>query len=112
MIYVCHRMADCPLTLMPAKIVVRYGDPASVNCSTSTTDHMGMGWEARYGGTPFLSQTAVTWKVEKLEDWTMKPKCYITLNDEDDDDDVQCVKIPHITLYSKSKSTMPYELKK
>ncbi|KAF7666017.1 hypothetical protein LDENG_00122330 [Lucifuga dentata] len=90
----------CPLKLMPAKIVVRYGDPASANCSTSSTNYVGMGWEASLGSTGILNTTSVTWKVEKLEDWTMEPKCYITLNnDDDDDDDHQCKKILKIILY-------------
>uniref|UniRef100_UPI003AAC59FB intercellular adhesion molecule 5 n=1 Tax=Centroberyx gerrardi TaxID=166262 RepID=UPI003AAC59FB len=91
----------CPLELMPARPVVRYGDPASVNCSTSSTDHVGMGWEAADGGTEFQENvTFVIWTVKQLEDWTMSPKCYITLHDN-----FQCLKTPFITLY-KTPDTM------
>lgn len=93
-------MADCPLILTPAEIVVRFGDPASVNCSTSATDAQGMGWEATVGGTGFEPRVTVNWTVEKLEDWTIKTNCYITLID-----DYQCSVKPHITLYSEFKST-------
>ncbi|XP_039971660.1 intercellular adhesion molecule 5 [Xiphias gladius] len=83
----------CPLRLTPAKIVVRFGDPASVNCSTSARDVLGMGWEATVGGTGFKDLPVVTWKVEKLEDWTIGPKCFITTAT------AQCYMMPSITLY-------------
>lgn len=91
-------MAVCPLRLTPAKIVVRFGDPASVNCSTSARDVLGMGWEATVGGTGFKDLPVVTWKVEKLEDWTIGPKCFITTAT------AQCYMMPSITLYSEYKS--------
>ncbi|XP_064842320.1 intercellular adhesion molecule 1-like [Oncorhynchus masou masou] len=70
------------LELNPPRVVVRYGDSVSVNCSTSSTDHEGMGWEATFGGKS-LEQDAnvVTWTVDNLTDWTIEPKCYINLND-------------------------------
>lgn len=88
-------MAGCPIILTPAEIVVRFGDPASVNCSTSAADVVGMGWEATFGGTGFEKASALTWTVEKLEDWTIKPLCYITLKD------IQCTKSAVVTLYSE-----------
>ncbi|XP_029912932.1 hemicentin-1 [Myripristis murdjan] len=85
----------CPLQLMPARLVVQYGDPASVNCSTSSTDPAGMGWEARKGGTGFHDEARfVLWKVEELKDWTLEPLCYITLFDNE-----QCKKRASVTLY-------------
>ncbi|XP_071241859.1 intercellular adhesion molecule 2-like [Salvelinus alpinus] len=74
--------ASFPLELNPPRVVVRYGDSVSVNCSTSSTDHEGMGWEATFGGTGFEQDVnVVTWTVEVLTDWTIEPKCHITLND-------------------------------
>uniref|UniRef100_A0A673YAJ8 Ig-like domain-containing protein n=1 Tax=Salmo trutta TaxID=8032 RepID=A0A673YAJ8_SALTR len=74
--------ASCPLELNPPRVVVRYGDSVSVTCSTSSTDHEGMGWEATFGGTGFEQEVnVVTWTVDSLTDWTIKPKCYVTLND-------------------------------
>uniref|UniRef100_A0A3P8Z7V5 Ig-like domain-containing protein n=1 Tax=Esox lucius TaxID=8010 RepID=A0A3P8Z7V5_ESOLU len=71
--------ASCPLELNPPSVVVKYGDPVSVNCSTSCTDHVGMGLEATHGGTALqLNATNVTWIVDNLEDWTIQPVCYIT----------------------------------
>lgn len=92
-------MADCPLTLTPSEVAVRFGDQVSINCSTSATDALGMGWEAAVGGKGFKNVTAVTWTVERIEEWTIKPDCYITLNNW------QCTVTPNITLYSEYKST-------
>ncbi|KAM6957762.1 vascular cell adhesion protein 1-like [Aplochiton taeniatus] len=70
-------LANCPLELSPSSVVVRYGDPVSVNCSTSTS-HDGMGWEATKGSTGLVEGgNEVKWKVSSLEDWTISPKCYI-----------------------------------
>uniref|UniRef100_A0A4W6FWB2 Ig-like domain-containing protein n=1 Tax=Lates calcarifer TaxID=8187 RepID=A0A4W6FWB2_LATCA len=92
--YVDFWMAGCPLILMPPEIVVRFGDPVSVNCTTSETDAQGMGWEAPSGGTGFEKGPTVTWMVESLENWYILAKCYITRNNGD-----QCQVMPSITLY-------------
>uniref|UniRef100_A0A3Q4H313 Ig-like domain-containing protein n=1 Tax=Neolamprologus brichardi TaxID=32507 RepID=A0A3Q4H313_NEOBR len=87
-------MAGCPLTLTPSEIVVKFGDPILINCSTSATDVEGMGWEAPFGGTGFEHPPVVTWRVEKLEEWTPSPSCYATLVDGS-----QCTVSPLITVY-------------
>ncbi|XP_062264986.1 intercellular adhesion molecule 5 [Platichthys flesus] len=84
----------CPLTLTPGEVVVRFGDRASVNCSTSAPDALGMGWEASVGGTKFGNPPFVIWTVEKLQAWSIKPKCNITLRNNK-----QCSTVPNITLY-------------
>uniref|UniRef100_A0A668TH38 Ig-like domain-containing protein n=1 Tax=Oreochromis aureus TaxID=47969 RepID=A0A668TH38_OREAU len=85
---------SCPLTLTPSETVVTFGDPVSVSCSTSATDVEGMGWEAPFGGTGFEPPPVVTWRVEKLEEWTPSPFCYATLVDGS-----QCTVSPVITVY-------------
>lgn len=87
-------MADCPLTLTPAEIVVKFGDPASINCSTSATDASLIGWEAVVAGSA-SEELFVPWIVDKLEHWGIEPKCFITLLN------LQCTVMPVITLYSK-----------
>uniref|UniRef100_A0A8C7INX0 Ig-like domain-containing protein n=1 Tax=Oncorhynchus kisutch TaxID=8019 RepID=A0A8C7INX0_ONCKI len=70
------------LVLNPPRVVLRYGDSVSVNCSTSSTDHEGIGWEDTFGGTSFEQDVnIVTWTVDNLTDWTIEPTCYITLID-------------------------------
>ncbi|XP_031168644.1 intercellular adhesion molecule 5 isoform X1 [Sander lucioperca] len=82
----------CPLVVTPAEMVVRFGDPASVNCSTDA-DVQQMGWEAPVGATS-TPGPAVIWTVEKLEDWQINPLCFINLKDT-----YQCSKKLNITLY-------------
>ncbi|KAM9392389.1 hemicentin-1 [Pholidichthys leucotaenia] len=84
----------CPLILTPSEIVVRFGDPASVNCSTSDTDVLGIGWESKGGLDRSQLSHAVTWKVEKLDNWTLEPICSAVLNDN-----TQCSVSPVITIY-------------
>lgn len=86
---------DCPLTLTPAEIVVKFGDPASVNCSTAAINAL-MGWEASIGGSGVKGVSHVVWMVAKLEDWKIKPSCWITPTDYP-----QCELSPVITLYSE-----------
>ncbi|XP_030592530.1 intercellular adhesion molecule 1-like [Archocentrus centrarchus] len=98
-IHVHVKERGCPLTLTPSEIVVRFGDPVSINCSTSATYVVGMGWEAPFGGTGFEPPPAVIWRVEKVEEWTPSPSCYATL-----DDHSQCLVSPVITVYKPPDS--------
>ncbi|XP_023204282.1 hemicentin-1-like [Xiphophorus maculatus] len=84
---------NCGLTVMPSEVYVKYGDSASINCSTTSKDPALMNWEFAVGktsGTP----PSVTWMIEKLEDFTVEPFCFVTL-----DTDEQCKMKPNITLY-------------
>nr|XP_046270934.1 hemicentin-1-like [Scatophagus argus] len=87
------KQEDCSLKLTPAVAVVRYGDPVSINCSTSDTDVSGMGWETPVNGIGFTPTTSLTWTVPKLEMWDIKPLCFVTLKKK------QCKLTPNITLY-------------
>ncbi|XP_034566554.1 intercellular adhesion molecule 5 [Notolabrus celidotus] len=84
----------CPLSLTPPEIVVKYGDPASVNCTTSAPDAYLIGWEAAFGGTGVEQPPSVTWRVEKLEHWIVEPKCFLTMKNNE-----QCTVMPSVTLY-------------
>ncbi|XP_030646272.1 vascular cell adhesion protein 1-like [Chanos chanos] len=71
-----------PLELHPPKVVVRYGDPVSVNCSTSTK-HIGLGWEATVGAVDLRDDVnVITWTVPALTDWVVEPICYVNTDDE------------------------------
>lgn len=83
---------------MPAEVLVRFGDPVSVNCSTSATDALGISWEAAFGETGYEMHSTVTWTVDRLTEWNIEAKCYMNLRG------IRCFKMPNITLYSKYKS--------
>uniref|UniRef100_A0A3B4G6M6 Ig-like domain-containing protein n=1 Tax=Pundamilia nyererei TaxID=303518 RepID=A0A3B4G6M6_9CICH len=92
-------VTGCPPTLTPSEMVVRFGDPVLINCSTSATDVQGMGWEAPFGGTGFERPPVVTWRVDKVEEWTPNPFCYVTLVNGS-----QCTVNPLITVYKTPDS--------
>uniref|UniRef100_A0A8D2ZSH5 Ig-like domain-containing protein n=1 Tax=Scophthalmus maximus TaxID=52904 RepID=A0A8D2ZSH5_SCOMX len=94
----CHAVgvhASCPIELSPPSVVVRYGDPVSVNCSTSEIQHGGMGWEATQGGRSLeYNVQHLTWTVENLTDWPISPSCFLNMPNE------QCSRKPKVVLYT------------
>ncbi|KAF7666002.1 hypothetical protein LDENG_00122250 [Lucifuga dentata] len=91
---------SCPIQLSPPRVVVRYGDPVFVNCTSSVTQPEGMGWESSYGGTGLKEHaTSVSWEVESLKDWEIAPKCFINLQD-----DTQCIEELPVTVYKMPDS--------
>uniref|UniRef100_A0A8D2ZSM5 Ig-like domain-containing protein n=1 Tax=Scophthalmus maximus TaxID=52904 RepID=A0A8D2ZSM5_SCOMX len=87
--------ASCPIELSPPSVVVRYGDPVSVNCSTSEIQHGGMGWEATQGGRSLeYNVQHLTWTVENLTDWPISPSCFLNMPNE------QCSRKPKVVLYT------------
>ncbi|XP_030646269.1 intercellular adhesion molecule 1-like [Chanos chanos] len=86
------------LELNPPKVVVRFGDPVSVNCSTST-EHYGIGWEATVGIEDMREDVnVITWTVPELTDWVIEPICYINT------DDGQQTKTPSVIVYKTPDS--------
>ncbi|GAA6086147.1 cell adhesion molecule 4-like isoform X2 [Tachysurus ichikawai] len=74
--------ADVPLVITPSKLVVEYGAKASANCSTTNT-HNGMGWEASQGAINMKKDVSfLTWTVERLTTWDIRPICFINMNDQ------------------------------
>uniref|UniRef100_A0AAR2K8A6 Ig-like domain-containing protein n=1 Tax=Pygocentrus nattereri TaxID=42514 RepID=A0AAR2K8A6_PYGNA len=91
--------APCILTLQPPKVVVKYGDKASANCST-TTDHIGMGWEASQGPVDMKDDVQlITWSVDSLVEWGIKPFCFMNPNP-----DKQCKVHLNVTIYKTPES--------
>ncbi|XP_054463674.1 vascular cell adhesion protein 1-like [Anoplopoma fimbria] len=83
---------SCPIVLIPAEIVVRFGDPTSATCNASTKDLSLMGWEATKGGKA-TNERVITWTVEKVDSWDEQPLCYINVKE------MQCKKSLNIILY-------------
>ncbi|XP_054912643.1 uncharacterized protein LOC129376960 isoform X1 [Poeciliopsis prolifica] len=70
--------ASCSLQISPSTLVVRFGDPASANCSKSNPGDSMMGWLDLQGP----SYTSVlTWRVDSLTEWSLSLVCY-ALSDE------------------------------
>ncbi|KAM6965923.1 hemicentin-2-like [Tautogolabrus adspersus] len=90
--------ASCPIELSPPSVVVKYGDPVSINCSTSETLFEGIGWEATEGAKVLQNVTHLTWTVDRLTDWYISPSCYFNPLENSPID--QCFIIPEVVLYT------------
>ncbi|KAK1785530.1 hypothetical protein P4O66_018890 [Electrophorus voltai] len=74
---------NCPVVLQPPAVVVEYGTSVSVNCSTSKP-HFGMAWEASQGAVdPQKGVQLITWNVPRLEEWDIKPLCYVNIKNQE-----------------------------
>lgn len=76
---------------------MRYGDPLWANCTASTQQVQGMGWESSQGGTPLTGGvTAVPLDIPSVTDWGLSPVCYINTLDGK-----QCKETLQVIVYSK-----------
>uniref|UniRef100_A0A8C6NMP8 Ig-like domain-containing protein n=1 Tax=Nothobranchius furzeri TaxID=105023 RepID=A0A8C6NMP8_NOTFU len=48
----------------------------AINCSTAATTTFRMGWEYS-AGKATVNNSYAFWKIDKLEDWTLQPICYV-----------------------------------
>uniref|UniRef100_A0A3P9CTD3 Ig-like domain-containing protein n=1 Tax=Maylandia zebra TaxID=106582 RepID=A0A3P9CTD3_9CICH len=76
---------SCPLELSPPRVVVRFGDSFSANCTSSSDQTEGMGWESPFGGVDFTQ----AWEIEAM--------CYMNSRDGD-----QCTKVLPVTVYNSA----------
>nr|XP_023677754.1 vascular cell adhesion protein 1-like isoform X1 [Paramormyrops kingsleyae] len=91
--------ADGCLELHPNRVVVRHGDPVSVNCTVST-DHSGMGWTAPVDDVPNTPGVQfLTWRVESLTIWDLRPLCYANRPGK-----AQCKERLSVTVYKPPDS--------
>ncbi|KAJ8251341.1 hypothetical protein GJAV_G00220300 [Gymnothorax javanicus] len=94
----------CPIKLEPSTVLVRYGDPVSVNCTVSEEDHNGIGWEASEGSVDLVQDVEnVIWKLDNLTDWNIEPRCFGNFPAETGPPS-QCVEKLNITVYKPPDS--------
>lgn len=86
----------CPIEFSPSKVVVKYGDTVSVNCTSTVSNLEGLGWEASQGGIGLTNVTSLTWTVGSLKQWDIDPICYFTDLGGD-----LCQRRPDLVIYSK-----------
>lgn len=86
--------ASCPLTITPSRVVVKYGDSLSANCSATSDQIDGMGWESDYKGTGLQNVDFLEFRIDKVDRWSIGAECYINLKDN-----VQCSKDLPIIVY-------------
>ncbi|CAN9505574.1 unnamed protein product [Ophioblennius macclurei] len=71
---------SCPIELSPPSVVMKYGDPVSVNCTMSRNDSGGIGWEVSQGGSSLEQVKVLEWAVDSLQVWSISPICYFLSN--------------------------------
>lgn len=87
----------CPVQLSHSRVVVKYGERVSINCTTADGKFYDIGWEAKKGGVSVNRANLVTWTVESLKEWDTSPVCFFN-----PESGKQCEKGPKVILYSKS----------
>ncbi|CAB1454198.1 unnamed protein product [Pleuronectes platessa] len=96
--------AKCPTEISPKSVVVEYGHSFSVNCSSSSNEITGMGWESKLNGIPLTERvTVLTLVIPSVSLWKLSPQCYVNLNDN-----TQCTERLPVTVYKMPDSvSMP-----
>uniref|UniRef100_A0A3Q3QZL9 Ig-like domain-containing protein n=2 Tax=Monopterus albus TaxID=43700 RepID=A0A3Q3QZL9_MONAL len=90
----------CPIEMKPSKVVVRYGEPLRVNCTSLTQPIEGMGWESTAGGTGLIEGvSSCPLTIASVTDWNIAPKCYINMMN-----DAQCLERLPVTVYKTPDS--------
>ncbi|KAK1153754.1 vascular cell adhesion protein 1-like isoform X3 [Acipenser oxyrinchus oxyrinchus] len=74
--------AVCDVNIDPSRVVVRFGDPVTVNCSTTREDVMGSGWESSVSSVNEPNSKITVWNVSSLIVWDAEPKCFINYMNE------------------------------
>lgn len=78
---------------------MRFGDPLSINCSTSAADVKQVNFIVPFGGKQADQPFSVTWVAEEVKEWVVKAQCLVTL------ESYQCFEMPRITVYSEYNTT-------
>ncbi|KAK5913883.1 hypothetical protein CgunFtcFv8_008369 [Champsocephalus gunnari] len=88
--------SSCEIEFSPPKVVVRFGDPFSLNCSSTSNQIDSMGWEAIYGTGIGLQDgvSSVALKIDSVKDWKMEPQCFVNL-----ENGVQCSETLNFIVY-------------
>ncbi|XP_051905398.1 titin-like isoform X1 [Hippocampus zosterae] len=94
--------ACCPIELSPPGVAVQYGDPVSINCSTSDPLYKGMGWEAPLGGTGLKPVRHLAWSVDALTRWHISPECFLSPVPKSGRD--QCSKNADVVVYTSPQT--------
>ncbi|XP_041789155.1 intercellular adhesion molecule 3-like isoform X2 [Chelmon rostratus] len=66
----------CPLRLSPSTLVVRFGHPATANCSVQRMGFSLLGWEVSLAAPEPTMDRFLIWTVDRMSEWSIKPMCY------------------------------------
>uniref|UniRef100_A0A3Q3E578 Ig-like domain-containing protein n=1 Tax=Labrus bergylta TaxID=56723 RepID=A0A3Q3E578_9LABR len=85
----------------PSRLVVKYGDPASVICNACQQECLNEFFNLEYSvGKSTKTGTTISWNIDNFTDWTASLQCYYNKAAENvSDPDVQCCTILPLTVY-------------
>ncbi|XP_051797530.1 cell adhesion molecule 3-like isoform X1 [Acanthochromis polyacanthus] len=90
----------CNVEMSPPKVMVKFGDSFTANCTSLYSEIAGIGWESTYGGIGLQSGiSTLPFKIDVVKDWDIQPICYVTLPDGD-----QCLEPLPVTVYQIPES--------
>ncbi|KAM7009018.1 intercellular adhesion molecule 1-like [Tautogolabrus adspersus] len=67
---------QCPLTMSPSTLVVRFGDPVTANCSLLRMGFPLLGWEVPMEAPEPTNDHFQVWSVDRMTEWGIKPMCW------------------------------------
>uniref|UniRef100_A0A3Q3GDL6 Vascular cell adhesion protein 1-like n=1 Tax=Labrus bergylta TaxID=56723 RepID=A0A3Q3GDL6_9LABR len=84
----------------PSRLVVKYGDPASVIC-TCQQECLNEIFNIEHSvGKVTINRTTISWNIDNFTDWTARLQCYYNKAAENvSDPDVQCCTVLPLTVY-------------
>ncbi|MGH0183022.1 UNVERIFIED_CONTAM: hypothetical protein FKN15_011393 [Acipenser sinensis] len=74
--------AVCDVNIDPSRVLVRFGDPVTVSCSTTREDVLAAGWESSVSPVYEPDSKIAVWNVSSLTVWDAEPKCFINYMNE------------------------------
>nr|XP_020498926.1 vascular cell adhesion protein 1-like isoform X1 [Labrus bergylta] len=85
----------------PSRLVVKYGDPASVICNACQQECLNEIFNIEHSvGKVTKNRTTISWNIDNFTEWTARLQCYYNKAAENVyDPDVQCCTILPLTLY-------------
>ncbi|MGH0129303.1 UNVERIFIED_CONTAM: hypothetical protein FKN15_001933 [Acipenser sinensis] len=89
--------AVCDVNIDPSRVVVRFGDPVTLSCSTIREDVLAAGWESSVSPVNERDSKIAVWNVSSLTVWDAEPKCFINYMKEPR----QCVEKLDLVIYNK-----------
>uniref|UniRef100_A0AAQ4PQX8 Ig-like domain-containing protein n=1 Tax=Gasterosteus aculeatus aculeatus TaxID=481459 RepID=A0AAQ4PQX8_GASAC len=69
--------SSCPVQISPPTVVVRFGDPLRIICSSTSDQIESIGLESRYGGEKTEGVSSVVLDITSVEHWEVLVICFL-----------------------------------